>query len=143
LELLILAILVVVISALALFNYYLNLAPGSDPEDFNIGPPELNITCDCYLNTLIIGGVLVIAFAAGSGIFESRTELYASGVIAFIVITLAGIIGRRRRHREWKEFDKIVRRAIPKRHLLTQNQTPIDIIFDDEDEDDEDYYDYG
>lgn len=142
-ELLILAILTVAVSTLALFNYYLNLAPGSDPEDFNIGPPELNITCDCYLNTLIIGGVLVIAFAAASGIFESRTELYASGIIAFTVITLAGIIGRRRRYREWKEFDKVIRRAIPRKHLLTQNRTPIDIIFDDEDEDDEDHYDYG
>jgi hypothetical protein len=141
LELLILATLIVVVSALALFNYYLNLAPGSDPEDFNIGPPELNITCDCYLNTLILGGVLVIALGAGSGIFESRTELYASGIIAFTVVTLAGIIGRRRRYKEWKEFDKIVRRAIPKKHLLTQNRTPIDIIFDD-DEDDEDYYDF-
>jgi hypothetical protein len=143
LELLILAILIVVVSVLALFNYYLNLAPGSDPEDFNIGPPELNITCDCYLNTLILGGVLVIALGAGSGIFESRIELYASGIIAFAVVTLAGIIGRRRRYKEWKEFDKVIRRAIPKKHLFTQNRTPIDIVFDDEDEGDEEYYDYG
>jgi hypothetical protein len=137
-EILTLAILIIVISALALFNYYLNLAPGTDPEDFNVGPQGLNITCDCYLNTLILGGILVIALGAGSGMFESRTELYISGIIAFTVVTIAGVIGRRRRYREWEELDKVVRRAIPKKHLMTQNRTPVDIIFDDDD----DYYDY-
>jgi hypothetical protein len=141
-ETLIFAILALVVSVLALFNYYLNLAPGTDPEDFSIGPQELNITCDCYLNTLILGGILVIALGAGSGLFESRTELYISGIIAFVLVTIAGIIGRRRRHREWEEFDKIVRRAIPKKHFMLQNRTPVDIIFDDEDDEDEYYDDY-
>lgn len=136
------SILIVVTLALALFNYYLNLAPGTDPEDFNIGPPELGMSCDCYLNTLIIGGILVIALGAGSGIFESRTELYVSGVIAFIAVTVAGIIGRRRRYREWKDFDKIIRRAIPRQHLMMRSRTPVDIIFDEDEDEDEDYYDY-
>ncbi len=140
-DILIVAILTVVIVALAIFNYYLNLAPGADPEDFQIGPPQLNMTCDCSLNTLIIGGILVLALSAGSGMFESRIELYVVGIIAFSVISIAGIIGRRKRYREWKEFDKVIRRAIPKTHLMTQHGTPVDIIFDD-DQDEEDDYDY-
>ena len=141
-DILIAAILIVVILALTIFNYYLNLAPGADPDDFQIGPPQLNMTCDCSLNTLIIGGILVLALSAGSGMFESRIELYVVGIIAFSVITIAGVIGRRKRYREWKEFDKVIRRAIPKTHLMTQNGAPVDIIFDDDDQDEEDDYDY-
>lgn len=140
-DILILAILIVAILALAVFNYYLNLAPGVNPEDFQIGPPQLNMTCDCSLNTLILGGILVIALSAGSGMFQSRIELYIVGIIAFSVVTVAGIIGRRRRHSEWKEFDKVIRRAIPRTHLMTQHGNPVDIIFDEE-SDDEDDYDY-
>ena len=139
LDTLTLIILAVAILALAIFNYYLNLAPGADPEDFSIGPPQLNMSCDCYLNTLILGGILVIALSAGSSMFESRVELYAVAIVAFSIITIAGIIGRRKRYREWKEFDKVIRRAIPKTHLMTQHGNPIDIIFDDETEDEDDY----
>ena len=99
------------------------------------------MTCDCSLNTLILGGILVIALSAGSGMFQSRIELYIVGIIAFSVVTVAGIIGRRRRHSEWKEFDKVIRRAIPRTHLMTQHGNPVDIIFDEE-SDDEDDYDY-
>jgi hypothetical protein len=139
LDIVTLTILIVATIVLTIFNYYLNFAPGADPEDFSIGPPQLNMTCDCFLNTLILGGILVIALSAGSGIFESRQELYASGIIAFSVITIAGIIGRRKRYREWKEFDKVIRRAIPKTHLMTQHGNPIDILFDDESDDEDDY----
>jgi hypothetical protein len=144
LELLTLMILIVATSALVAFNYYLNLAPGTDPEDFAVGPPQLNLSCDCFLNTLILGGILVIALSAGSGMFENRMELYASGIIAFSAVTIAGIIGRRKRYREWKEFDKVIKRAIPKTHLMTQHGNPVDIFFDEEldDEDDYDYEDF-
>lgn len=141
-NLLTLVIIFVAISLLAVFNYYLNLAPGADPDDFNIGPPQMNISCDCFLNTLILGGILVIALSAGSSIFESRIELYVSGVIAFSVVTIAGLIGRRRRYKEWREFDNVVRRAVPRAHLMPQYKSPVDIIFDEEDEDDYDYEDY-
>ncbi|MDH4214350.1 MAG: hypothetical protein OEV85_10545 [Candidatus Thorarchaeota archaeon] len=143
-DIFILTILIIVIMTLTVFNYYLNLAPGADPEDFQIGPRQLNMTCDCSLNTLILGGILVIALSAGSGMFESRIELYVTGIVAFTVVSIAGIIGRRRRYREWKEFDKVIRRAIPKTHLMTQHGSPVDIIFDEEpdDEDDSDYEDF-
>jgi hypothetical protein len=143
-DILTLIIIGVAILALTIFNYYLNLAPGAEPEDFSIGPPQINMTCDCYLNTLILGGILVIALSAGSGMFDSRTELYSVGIIAFSVITIAGIIGRRKRYKEWNEFDRVIRRVIPKTHLMTQHGNPVDIIFDDEsdDEDDVDYEDY-
>lgn len=142
-ELLALALIVVAVSFLAVFNYYLNLAPGADPEDFRIGPQQLNLTCDCYLNPLIVGGILVIAFSAGSGMFESRPELFLTGIISFSVVTAAGVIGRRKRYNEWKEFDKVIRRAIPKANLTTPYRSPVDILFDDEEEDeDEDDYDF-
>jgi hypothetical protein len=126
----------------ALFNYYLNLASGSDPEDFALGPPQLNITCDCYLNTLILGGIMVIALSAGSSFFDSRMELYFFGGIAFTVVTIAGIIGRRRRHSEWKEDEKVIRRAIQKSQFGRIRDGAVDILFDDEDDDKYDYEDY-
>jgi hypothetical protein len=130
------------ITILAIFNYYLNLAPGSDPDDFIIGPPQLNLTCDCYLNTLILGGILVIAFSAASSFFASRIELYLFGGIAFAIVTLAGIIGRRKRYAEWKEDQKVIRRAIRKASPFGGRRGPIDIIFDEDDEDDYDFDDY-
>jgi hypothetical protein len=144
LDILTLMILITATLVLTVFNYYLNLAPGADPDDFAFGPPQLNLTCDCFLNTLILGGILVIALSAGSGMFENRIELYVSGIIAFSVVTIAGIIGRRKRYREWREFDKVIRRAIPKTHLMTQHGNPVDIFFDEEldDEDDNDYDDF-
>lgn len=142
-EILALVLIVVAVSFLSVFNYYLNLAPGADPDDFRIGPPQLNLTCDCYLNPLILGGILVIALSAGSGMFQTRPELFLTGIISFAVVTVAGVIGRRRRYNEWKDFDSVVRRAIPKASLMTQYRSPVDILFDDEEEDeDEDDYDF-
>ena len=141
-EILALVLIVVAVSSLSVFNYYLNLAPGADPDDFRIGPPQFNLTCDCYLNPLILGGILVIAFSAGSGMFDTRPELFLTGVISFSVVTVAGVLGRRKRYNEWKEFDSVVRRAIPLSSLMSQYRSPVDILFDDEEEDeDEDDYD--
>jgi hypothetical protein len=140
---LILAIVIAGVAIVSWFNYYLNLAPGSDPDDFAVGPPQLNITCDCYLNTLILGGIMVVAFSAGSSLFSSRIELYIIGIIAFAVVTIAGIIGRRKRHAEWKEDEKVIRRAIQKTQFR-RGPSPgqVDIFFDDEDDDKYDYEDY-
>ena len=135
-------IIIAGICVLTIFNYYLNLAPGSDPDDFAVGPPQLNISCDCYLNTLILGGILVIAFSAGSSLFSSRLELYLFGGIAFAVVTIAGIIGRRKRHTEWKEDEQVIRRAIQKTQFGRGRDAAIDILFDEDDDDDYDYGDY-
>ena len=137
-DLVILVILIAGIFVLAIFNYFLNLAPGSDPEDFALGPPQLNITCDCYLNTLILGGILIVAFSAASSIFTSRVELYITAGLAFAAITIAGIIGRRKRHAEWKEDERVIRRAVFRPGQMTSKRGPVDIIFDDE-EDDENF----
>ena len=135
--------LVIVIAGVllvAVFNYYLNLAPGSDPDDFAMGPPQMNITCDCYLNTLILGGIMVVAFSAASSMFSSRIELYFVGGLAFAAVTIAGIIGRRKRHAEWKEDEKVIRLAIQKTQF---GRGPVDILFDEEDDDKKyDYEDY-
>ena len=135
-------ILVAIIGVLAYFNYYLNLAPGTDPEDFRVGPQQLDITCDCYLNTLILGGILVLGLSAVSSVFTSRWELYVVGGIAFTVITLAGIVGRRRRYREWQEMHKVFQRAMPRSQLMKDYRSPVDIFFDDDEDDDEFDYEY-
>jgi len=135
-----LVIIIAGVLLVALFNYYLNLSPGSDPDDFQLGPPQLGLTCDCYLNTLILGGIMVIAFSAGSSLFGSRMELYFIGGIAFTAITIAGIIGRRKRHAEWKEDDKVIRRAIQKTQF--GRRSGVDVVFDDEDDKKYDYEDY-
>jgi hypothetical protein len=123
------------------FNYILNLAPGSDPEDFQIGPREMNITCDCQLNILIVGGIMILALSAVSGAFTTREELYIVGGVSFAVITIAGYIGRRKRYREWKELKKAIRRAFPSSYT-NYRQAPVDIMFEDDDEE-EDNYGYG
>ncbi len=132
----------VVILLSAVFNYYLNLAPGSDPEDFQVGPPQMNLTCDCSLNVLIIGGIVVLALSAASGIFDSRLELYIVGIVAFSVITVAGFIGRRRRHQEWKELHRAIARAVPASSYLGFRRTPADITYEDEDDEDFDIDEY-
>lgn len=138
----VLIIIIAGIFVLAIFNYYLNLAPGSDPDDFAIGPPQLNMTCDCYLNTLILGGIMIIAFSAASTLFSSRLELYLFGGIAFVVVTIAGIVGRRKRYAEWKEDENVIRRAIQKTQFGRIRDGAVDILFDDEDDDKYDYEDY-
>ncbi len=122
----------------AAFNYILNLAPGSDPEDFRVGPKEMNITCDCPINILIIGGIMVLALSAVTGVFSTREELYLVGGITFAVITIAGLIGRRRRHREWKELRRAIRRAVPGSYA-DYRSAPMDIVFDEDDEEEDDY----
>jgi len=126
-------VIVVGVLIAALFNYILNRAPGSDPEDFQVGPPQLGIRCDCFLNTLIIGSILVLALSASSYIFETRTELYTVGFIAFAIITAAGIYGRIIRHREWKELGEILERAVPKPPDRPYPES-FDISIEDEDE---------
>ena len=130
--------MVVVLLASA-FNYYLNLAPGADPEDFQVGPTQLGITCDCSLNILIIGGIVVLALSAVSGLFESRLELYIVGIAAFSMITIAGFIGRRRRHHEWKELRIAIERSVPGTSFLGFKRAPVDIPFEDEDDEEFDY----
>ena len=126
-------VIVVGVLIAALFNYILNRAPGSDPEDFQVGPPQLGIRCDCFLNTLIIGSILVLALSASSYIFETRTELHIVGFIAFTVITAAGIYGRIIRHREWRELGEILERAVPKPPDRLYPES-FDIVIEDDDE---------
>jgi hypothetical protein len=126
-------IIVVGILIAAAFNYILNRAPGSDPEDFQVGPPQLGIRCDCFLNTLIIGSILVLALSASSYVFDTRTELHIVGFIAFTIITAAGIYGRTIRHREWRELGDILERAVPKPPDYSYPES-FDMSIEDEDE---------
>jgi len=133
------AVLVIVVLLTTAFNYYLNLASGSDPEDFQVGPQQLGITCDCSLNVLIIGGIVVLALSAVSGVFDSRLQLYLVGIVSFSLITLAGFIGRRRRHQEWKELRRVIQRAVPASSHVGFGKAPVDITFEDEDDEEFDY----
>ena len=135
-------VVVVVVLLASVFNYYLNLAPGSDPEDFQVGPPQLGITCDCSINILIIGGIVVLALSAASGAFDTRLELYIIGMAAFSLITVAGFIGRRRRHKEWRELRKAIERSVPKTSIFGFDRAPMDIVFEDDEEDEFDYDEY-
>ena len=126
-------ILVIGTIAATVFNYYLNRAPGSDPEDFQVGPDELGLRCDCYLNTVIIAGIAVIGVASFSGSFENRVEFYAIAIIVFVVVTLAGIIGRLQRYREWNDMSRVIRRAVPT--VVDRPTGNIDFEFEDEEED--------
>ncbi len=98
----------------ALFNYLLNLAPGSTPEDFEVGEPPVRLSCDCALNPLIIAIITVAVIAVSSPYFGSLTELYVVCIVLFVLVTLAGVIGRWRRHDEWRRMfallDLVVRR---------------------------------
>ncbi|TFG09288.1 hypothetical protein EU538_05620 [Candidatus Thorarchaeota archaeon] len=129
----------------ALFNYYLNRAPGSDPDDFTIGPPQLGVRCDCIFNILVLGGIVVIALAAASSIFSTRLELYVVGISAFVAITAAGYLGRRSRYREWQEMAKVFKRALPDSSFsYSSDRQQAGLSFDDYDydEDDEDEPDF-
>ncbi|NOR39464.1 MAG: hypothetical protein GQ580_07745 [Candidatus Thorarchaeota archaeon] len=132
-DLLIGFVVVVGVLIAALFNYILNRAPGSDPEDFQVGPPQLGIKCDCFLNTLIIGSILILALSASSYVFETRTELHIVGFIAFVIITAVGIYGRIMRHHEWRELVEILERAVPKPPDRPYPES-FDISIEDEDE---------
>ena len=125
--------------AASLFNYLLNRAPGSDPEDFLLGPQELGMSCDCFLNTLIVGAIVVAAMAAGAGAFSTRNELYVAGTLAFVIVTAAGILGRRRRHKEWEETHKAIRRAVPPSVVDPYQRSTIHLLFDEDEHEDDEY----
>jgi hypothetical protein len=125
------------IAALAFFNYFLNHAPGSDPEDFQVGPAELGVSCDCFLIPMVIGGIAALALSISSGMFDSREELYVVGLFAFSLITIAGYLGRRRRYREWGELRDVFDRAIPTSTIRRPVDSPVDIRYEFEDEDED------
>ena len=112
----------------------MNLAPGSDPEDFIIGPKEVGIQCDCLFNSIILAGISVVAISASAAAFDTRAELYLAGGIAFFVITAAGLVGRRKRHEEWRELRKAIQRAVPGSRRFSGRSSPIDIVFEDPDD---------
>ncbi len=116
----------------ALFNYYLNKAPGSDPDDFQVGPPELGITCDCYLNTIIVSVIGVVAVLATSTAFGSIWELVIAGAVVFFTITFAGILGRHHRYREWKMIQRVLVRSVPSVSETRPSST--DLFFEDDDD---------
>lgn len=118
----------------ALFNYYLNRAPGSHPEDFRVGPPELGITCDCYLNILIVSAIAVVAVLAVSTVFGSIWELVIVGTLIFFSITLAGMLGRHHRHSDWRSIERVIARAVPS---FNESRPASTDLYFDEDEDDE------
>jgi hypothetical protein len=118
----------------SIFNYYLNRAPGSDPDDFRIGPMNSGITCDCFLNTLIIGVIVGIMIATSASLFDSTVELIYAGVFSFLIVWIVGIWGRIRRHAEWREFDEVVRRAVPPPTFDEMDEDYIDLAFDDDEE---------
>jgi hypothetical protein len=124
------------ISLGSIFNYFLNRAPGADPDDFQItvGSTNTGITCDCFLNTLIISAITAVLIVLSSGLFDSTIELLYTGAASFIFVWLAGIIGRMKRHAEWKELDEVVRRAVPAPIFDNIDEERIRISFDDEDE---------
>ncbi|MHA1907395.1 MAG: hypothetical protein ACW98Y_08880 [Candidatus Thorarchaeota archaeon] len=119
-----------------IFNYYLNRAPGSDPEDFVVGPDELGLKCDCFLNTVIVAGIAAFAVSVSSTAFESRLELYIIAITVFVIVTIAGIIGRRHRYNDWKEMADIIKRSVPT--MIDRPTGSVDYVFDkDEPEPDE------
>lgn len=81
---------------------------------------------------------MVLALSAVSGVFSTREELYLVGGVSFAVITIAGYIGRRRRYREWKELRKAIRRAVPGSYA-DYRKAPVDVMFEEDDEDDDNY----
>lgn len=137
-DLLVQLMLLVGVTVAAVFNYFLNLAPGSEPQDFDVVQVGSGIRCDCFLNTLILGGIVALAMALSSSAFSSRMELYTYGFVSFTLVTLAGILGRLRRHREWQDMEGVLERVLP-----DDSEGLIGVPFDDEDEEDDgwEYYD--
>ncbi|MCK5152554.1 MAG: hypothetical protein KAQ65_11960 [Candidatus Thorarchaeota archaeon] len=129
---LIFGVILVIGTILAIvFNYYLNKAPGSDPEDFKIGPEKLGLKCDCYLNTIIVAGIAALAVSAASTSFDTRLDFYIIAIAVFAFVTLAGIIGRRHRYRDWKEMAHILKRSVPT--MVDRPTGSVDYVFDDDD----------
>ena len=88
---------------------------------------------------------MVLALSSVSDLFATRLELYAVGALSFGVITVAGLIGRRRRHKEWEELRKTIERVVPASTFLDLGRAPIDIAFEDDEDgvEDDDDFDYG
>ena len=116
----------------ALFNYYFNRAPGSDPEDFQIGPKEMGIQCDCIFNTLIIGAIAALAIAASSSGFDQMEDFFIVAFIVFAVVTFAGILGRRQRYRDWNDMSHVLKRVVSPRKGFYPG--PVDVQFDDDED---------
>lgn len=68
------------------------------------------------------------------GLFESTSELLYSAAASFLIVWIAGIIGRIRRHSEWKELDEVVRRSVHAPSIEDLDEEWIDITFDDDEE---------
>ena len=134
-EILNIVLIVTVVSGIlvaAIINYYLNLAPGSNPNDFQVGPDELGITCDCYLNMLIISSIVVIALALSSYMFDSAIEVVVLAIVGFVVVTLAGYYGRRKRYHHWEDMEDMLDRVIPRGRIRHPIDDTIDLFFDDD-----------
>ncbi|MFW9799700.1 MAG: hypothetical protein ACFFD9_04645 [Candidatus Thorarchaeota archaeon] len=127
-------VICVAVAVVSWFNYILNRAPGSDPEDFNIGPPGMQIRCDCFFNTMIVGGIFIIAMAIMSSAFATRTELFVIGLVSYVVITTAGVYGRRMRYKDWSEIDGVLKRAMPNPPRRAYDRDSLDIFFENEDD---------
>ncbi|NWF95230.1 MAG: hypothetical protein HXY34_03725 [Candidatus Thorarchaeota archaeon] len=130
------------VSLVAIFNYLLNWAPGSEPEDYQIGPRELGLRCDCSMNAVVLGAISVLVLSVSSSRFSSREELFMTGVLSFFIVTLAGVMGRRRRYNEWKTMRGVFERVLPPHMPQNMDTSVLEIEFDDEDDDDEDSYEY-
>ncbi len=124
----------IAVAIATVFNYYLNRAPGSCPDDFRIGPEELRLTCDCYLNTVVVGAIVVAAIALSSRAFDSLTQLVIVGGLAFLTVTAAGFIGRTRRYREWDELQWMLDRVLPGHHGSTRPDDDRPRMFFDDDD---------
>ncbi len=123
-------ILVIGTTLAVIFNYYLNRAPGSDPEDFIIGPDELGLKCDCFLNTIIVAGIAAFAVSVSSNAFDNRIELYVIAITVFVIVAIAGVIGRRQRYQDWKELADIIKRSVPT--MVDRPTGSVDYVFDEE-----------
>ncbi|GAH31485.1 unnamed protein product, partial [marine sediment metagenome] len=103
---------------------------------FIIGPEELGLKCDCYLNTIIVAGIAALAVSAASTSFDTRLDFYIIAIAVFAFVTLAGIIGRRQRYRNWNEMAHILKRSVPT--MVDRPTGSVDYIFDDDDEEQSD-----
>ncbi len=134
-DVLVLAAIVLATVIIAFFNYYLNYAPGTTPDDFAIGPQGSPIRCDCCINYLILGAITVGAIAVSSRYFDTLPELLLVVAMVFFSITLAGYVGRRRRHHEWREGYEMLQIAMGPGHMWHHDSYE---HFDPEAYDDED-----
>jgi ABC-type xylose transport system permease subunit len=70
-----------------------------------------------------------------SSVFASRTEMYIVGIVAYVIITLAGVYGRKKRHEDWRELDGILKKSFPESRIRTRRDR-LDTLFRDYDEED-------